>query len=85
MCAVLGDGLDGASGEGESNGLLQLGHINALLLDVRVFPDHPRGVELGSASAVGVASTDNRPLFVDWTDLSHSCDILAPWRLYFKF
>jgi hypothetical protein len=75
--AVLGDGLDSFGGEGKGDSLLQLRHINALLLEVRVLPYHPCRVELGSTSAVGVTSTHNRAFSIDWTYLSHSCDILA--------
>lgn len=58
MRAALGDGLDSTSREGKSDGLLELRHVDALLLEVWVLPHHAGGVELGSASPVGVASTD---------------------------
>ena len=71
MGAVFGDGLPGASGEVQSNGLLQLGHIDALFLEIGILPHHPGRVKLQCTSAVGVASTDPRALICDWTDSAH--------------
>lgn len=72
MGTTLVDGLDSTSREGEGDGLLELRHINALLLEVGVLTNHTCRVELGSTSAVGVASTHDRTLFVYWAYPSHS-------------
>ena len=57
MRAAFGDGLDGAGGEDEGDGLFQFRHVNALLLEIDLFSHHAGRVELGSTSPVGVAST----------------------------
>ena len=50
------DGFDGLGGEGKGEGFLQFGHIDTLLLKIHILADHAGRVELGSTSAVGVAS-----------------------------
>lgn len=62
MRAALGDSLDGSGGEGEDYGLFKFRHVNALFLEIGVFPDIAGRVELGSASPVGVASAHFRAL-----------------------
>lgn len=57
MGAAFGDGLPSLGGEGESESFLQFGHVEALLLEIRILPYHACWVELGSTSSVGVAST----------------------------
>jgi len=52
MGAAFVDGLDGSGRESESDRFLELRHINALLLEIRVLANRPSGVELGSAGAV---------------------------------
>ena len=84
MSSALGDSLPGSGGESESKSLFEFRHVEALFLEIGVLPNHPSRVELGSTSAVGVASTHDRALFVDWTYSGHRCVILALWSLYFK-
>jgi hypothetical protein len=75
--AALGDSLPSLGREGESEGLLQFRHINALLLEVWVLANHASRVELGSTSSVRVASTHDRALFGYRTLLSHSRNMLT--------
>lgn len=84
MCAPLVDGLDSLGGENQSDGFLELRHINALFLEIWVLPNHPCRVELGSTGPVGVSASDLGPLFHYWAYFCHSCDILAEWNLFFK-
>ena len=72
MSAALLDGFDSSSGESEGESLLQLWHVDALLLQVGILPDLAGRVELGSTSSVGEASTHNGPLLIYWAYLSHS-------------
>lgn len=57
MSTTLVDGFDSTSREGKGDGFLKLRHINTLLLEVWVLPNHACRVELGSTSTVGVTST----------------------------
>ncbi len=57
MRAAFVDSLDSLGREGESDGFLEFRHIDTFLLEVWILPDHACRVELGSTSAVGVAST----------------------------
>lgn len=57
MGSALVYSLDSSGSKLESNSLLELGDVDALLLEVRVLPHHTGRVELGSTSPVGVASS----------------------------
>jgi len=59
VSATLIDSLDATSGDSEGDGLLEFGHIDALLLHIRVLTHLASWIELGSPSPVGVASTHN--------------------------
>lgn len=62
MSAALADSFNGSGGEDESDSLFQFRHIDALFLEIDIFPDIARRIELGSTSAVGVTSTHFRAL-----------------------
>lgn len=62
MGAALGDGFPATGGESERDGFLEFGHIDALFLEIGVLSHHPGGVELGSASSVGVSASNLRTL-----------------------
>lgn len=57
MRAVFVDGLDGTSGESESDSFLQFWNINALFLEIWVLSNHPPRVKLGSAGAVRISAS----------------------------
>lgn len=59
MGAALIDGFDGAGGESKGYGLFELWNVDALLLQVGVLAHHACGVELGSTSPVGVATSNS--------------------------
>ena len=71
MGAALVDGFNCSSGESESDSFFEFRHINVLFLEIRIFTLHPRWVELGSASSVGISSTDFGTPFCNWTNLCH--------------
>ncbi len=64
-------GLYSASGEDEGDSFLEFGHVNALFLEIRVLSRKACRIKLGSTSPVGVAPTDFRTLFADWTNFRH--------------
>ena len=59
------------------NGLFQLGNINLLFLEVRIFADRAGRVELRGAGSVGISAAHSRAFSVDWTFLSHNANMLS--------
>ena len=59
MSAALIDGFNSASGESQSNSLLQFWDVNALFLEVGILLNHPGRVELGSPGSIGVATSNS--------------------------
>lgn len=67
----LGDGTDTAGRNVEYERFLELGDVDTLLLEVRVFADHASWIELRRTGAVRVPTGDNRSLFSYCADFSH--------------
>jgi len=59
VCTVFIYRLYRRGGECERNVFVEFWHEDTLFLQIRLFAEHPAGVELGSTNTVGVAATDN--------------------------
>ena len=73
--AVLLDSAEAARRDSDGNGPLEFRHVDALLLEVRVSADIAARIELGRASAIGVAAAHDRGLFGYCADFSHKSDV----------
>lgn len=71
MSTVLIDSFNSLGGKGEGDSFLQLGYVNAFLLEIGVFAFGTGGVKLGSTSPVGVPPTHLRTFFVYWANSWH--------------
>lgn len=76
MSAVLVDGFNSTGGEGKGNGFLELGDVDALLLQVGVLALGAGRVELGSTGPVGVSASYLRALLCNWAFLCHCSNTL---------
>ena len=71
MGAAFVDGLDGSGREDEGDCFLELRHINAFFLEIRVLANKPGRIELGGAGAVRVAASYLRTLLIYGANSRH--------------
>lgn len=71
MGAALVNSFDSSGREDESNSFFKLRYINALFLEIRVLANKPGRIKLGGASAVRVATSYLRTLFIYGANSRH--------------